>query len=59
MNKFIHSSINFLLKRFDLTSNLEKVVSPVPLHILYHTSTPAHQKIPFELIKREKRCKYA
>jgi hypothetical protein len=94
MNKFIHSSINFLLKRFDLilqrsedewernafaklyesrlthvagssvypaegivfskdralqlhallSSYLEKVVSPVPLHILYHTSTPAHQR---------------
>lgn len=59
MNKFIHSSINFLLKRFDLTSNLEKVVSPVPLHILYHTSTSAHQESTFELIKRDKRCKYA
>lgn len=27
-----------------LSSYLEKVVSPVPLHILYHASTPAHQK---------------
>ena len=92
MNKFIHSSINFLLKRFGLIlqkseqewereafaklyesrithvagsnahpaegivfskdralqlhallcSYLEKVVSPVPLYILYHTSTPSH-----------------
>ena len=25
-------------------SCLEKVASPVPLHILYHTSTPAHRK---------------
>jgi len=94
MNKFIHSSINFFLKRFGLVlqksedewqrnafarlyesrltyvagssvhpaegivfskdralqlhallcSYLEKVISPVSLHILYHTSTPAHQK---------------
>ena len=109
MNKFIHSSINFLLKRFGLIlqkseqewereafaklyeshithvagysvhpaegivfskdrplqlhallcSYSEKVVSPVPLHILYHTSTSAHQESTFELIKRDKRCKYA
>lgn len=93
MNKSIHSSINFLLKQFDLIlqkseqewergafakiyesritqvplssinpaegvvfskdralqlhallcSYSEKVVSPVPLHVLYHTSTPSHQ----------------
>jgi len=101
MNKFIHSSINFLLKRFDLIlqksedewernafaklyesrithvagssvhpaegivfsrdralqlhallcSYSEKVVSPVPLHILYHTSTPAHQRAYEEVMK--------
>jgi hypothetical protein len=101
MNKFIHSSINFLLKRFDLilqksedewereafaklyesrvahmagssvhpvegivfskdralqlhallSSYSEKVVSPIPLHILYHTSTPAHQKAYEEVMK--------
>jgi len=101
MNKFIHSSINFLLKRFDLilqrsedewernafaklyesriahvagssahpaegivfskdrvlqlhallSSYLEKVVSPVPLHVLYHTSTPTHQRAYDEVIK--------
>jgi hypothetical protein len=100
MNKFIHSSINFLLKRFGLilqksedewernafaklyesriahveassvhpaegiifskdralqlhallSSYSEKVFSPVPLHILYHTSTPAHQKAYEEVI---------
>lgn len=27
-----------------LSSYLEKVASPIPLHILYHTSTPAHGK---------------
>ena len=101
MNKFIHSSINFLLKRFGLilqkseqewerdafaklyesrithvagssvhpvegivfskdralqlhallSSYLEKVVSPVPLHILYHTSTPAHQRAYEEVME--------
>ena len=101
MNKFIHSSINFLLKRFDLilqksedewqrnafaklyesriahvarssvhpaegivfskdralqlhallSSYSEKVVSPVPLHVLYHTSTPVHQKAYEEVMK--------
>jgi len=101
MNKFIHSSINFLLKRFDLIlqksedewqrnafaklyesriahvagssvhpaegivfskdralqlhallcSYSEKVVSPVPLHVLYHTSTPVHQKAYEEVMK--------
>jgi hypothetical protein len=101
MNKFINSSINFLLKRFDLIlqksedewernafaklyesrithvagssvhpaegivfsrdralqlhallcSYSEKVVSPVPLHILYHTSTPAHQRAYEEVMK--------
>lgn len=33
-----------------LSSYLEKVVSPVPLHILYHTSTPSHQKAYEEVI---------
>ena len=101
MNKFIHSNINFLLKRFGLIlqksedewernafaklyesrithvagssvhpaegivfsrdralqlhallcSYSEKVVSPVPLHILYHTSTPAHQRAYEEVMK--------
>ena len=101
MNKFIHSIINFLLKRFGLilqkseqewerdafaklyesrithvagssvhpvegivfskdralqlhallSSYLEKVVSPVPLHILYHTSTPAHQRAYEEVME--------
>ncbi len=101
MNKFIHSSINFLLKRFGLilqksedewerdafaklyesrithvvqssghpaegivfskdralqlhallSSYLEKVVSPVPLHVLYHTSTPSHQIAYEEVMK--------
>lgn len=101
MNKFIHSGINFLLKRFGLIlqksedewerdafaklyesrithmagasvypaegivfskdralqlhallcSYSEKVVSPVPLHILYHTSTPSHQRAYAEVIK--------
>ena len=101
MNKFIHSSINFLLKRFDLIlqksedewerdafaklyesriahmagssvhpaegivfskdralqlhallcSYSEKVVSQVPLHVLYHTSTPVHQKAYEEVMK--------
>jgi hypothetical protein len=101
MNKFIHSSINFLLKRFDLilqkseqewereafaklyesritqaagssvnpaegivfskdralqlhallSSYLGKVVSPVPLHILYHTSTPLHQRAYEEVME--------
>jgi hypothetical protein len=101
MNKFIHSSINFLLKQFDLVlqksekewereafaklyesritqvplsgvnhaegivfskdralqlhallcSYSEKVISPVPLHILYHTSTPSHQRAYEEVIK--------
>ncbi|MCD6486787.1 MAG: hypothetical protein J7K35_05610 [Syntrophobacterales bacterium] len=27
-----------------ISSYLEKVASPVPIHILYHTSTPAHRK---------------
>ena len=101
MNKFIHSNINFLLKRFGfilqeseqewerdafaklyesritqvslssvhpaegivfskdralqlhalLCSYSEKVVSPVPLHILYYTSTPVHQKAYDEIMK--------
>lgn len=101
MNKFIHSSINFFLKRFGLLlqksedewekdafaklyesrikyvagssaypaegivfskdrafqlhallcSYLEKVVLPVPLHILYHTSTPAHQRAYEEVME--------
>ena len=101
MNKFIHSNINFLLKRFGLilqksedewerdafaklyesritqvppsrihpaegvvfskdralqlhallSSYLEKVVSPVPLHILYYTSTPSHQRAYEEVMK--------
>ena len=34
-----------------LSSYLEKVTSPVPLHILYHTSTPAHQRAYEELIE--------
>ena len=34
-----------------LSSYLEKVVSPVPLHILYHTSTPAHQRAYEEVME--------
>ena len=34
-----------------LSSYLEKVVSPVPLHILYHTSTPSHQRAYEEVIE--------
>jgi hypothetical protein len=33
-----------------LSSYLEKVVSSVPLHILYHTSTPSHQRAYEEVI---------
>ena len=101
MNKFIHSSINFLLKPFSvvlqksedewerdafaklyesrlthvagdsihraegivfskdralqlhalLCSYSEKVVSPVPLHVLYYVSTPEHQKAYDEIMK--------
>lgn len=32
-----------------LSSYLDKVLSPVPLHILYHTSSPVHQKAYDEL----------
>lgn len=34
-----------------LSSYLEKVASPVPLHILYHPSTSSHQRAYDELIK--------
>ena len=34
-----------------ISSYLEKVASPVPIHILYQTSTPSHQKAYEEVIK--------
>ena len=34
-----------------LSSYLEKVFSPVPLHVLYHTSTPAHQRAYEEVME--------
>jgi len=34
-----------------ISSYLEKVTSPVPIHILYQTSTPSHQKAYEEVIK--------
>jgi hypothetical protein len=34
-----------------ISSYLEKVASPVPIHILYHTSTPSHQKAYEEVVE--------
>jgi len=34
-----------------ISSYLEKVASPVPLHILYQTSTPSHQKAYEEVVE--------
>lgn len=34
-----------------ISSYLEKVASPVPLHVLYHTSTPSHQRAYDEVRK--------
>jgi len=34
-----------------LCSYSEKVASPVPIHILYHTSTPSHQKAYEEVVE--------